>query len=127
MFPHSRIIAAQLETVRVVLAILHRDIGVAALAAAQLDNDAVALLTCHGAFLIALFGGIAADLSICKLAVIVAANRQKDKRAQQYGTNNHRKMRKSTATRHIRSAFGGALTHSSLQKGIDEQIVSRKA
>ena len=74
MFPHGRIIATQLETVRVILAVLHRDIGVAALAAAQLDNDAVALLTCHGAFLIALSGGIVADVSIYKLAAIVAAN-----------------------------------------------------
>src|SRR5258708_33001654 len=84
--PYGRIVAAQLETVRVILAILQRDIGVAALGAAQLDNDAVTLLTCHGIFLVALIGGLVADLSVYKLAVIVAANGRKDKRAQQHGT-----------------------------------------
>ena len=81
VFSHGRIIAAQLEAVWVVLAILHCDIGMAALGAAQLNNDAVTFLTCHGAFLIALIGVIVAELSIYKLAAIVAANQRKDKRA----------------------------------------------
>ena len=79
MFPHGRIIAAQLETVWVVLAILHRGIGVAALGAAQLDNDTVTLLTCHGAFLNIADWGVVADLSAYKPVVIVAANPRKDK------------------------------------------------
>lgn len=47
MAAQRRVVAAQLHAVRVVLAILHRGVRVRALGAAQLDDDAVALLGCH--------------------------------------------------------------------------------
>src|SRR4051794_5042581 len=72
--PHGRIIAAELETVRVILAILQCDIGVAALGAAQLDNDTIALLACHEAFLNIADWGVDAHRSAYKPNVIVAAN-----------------------------------------------------
>ena len=42
-----RVVAPQLQPVRVVLAILHRDIHMPALGAAELDHDTVALLARH--------------------------------------------------------------------------------
>ena len=47
VFSHGRIVAAQLKAVRVVLAILHRDIHMPALGAAELDHDPVAFLARH--------------------------------------------------------------------------------
>ena len=67
VFSHGRIVPAQLEPVRIVLAILQRGVGVAALGATQLNNDTITLFTCHDAFLIKLVDGVVADLSVADL------------------------------------------------------------
>lgn len=48
MLAQSGVVAAQFETIRVVLAVFHRGIGMCALGAPELDDDAIALLTGHG-------------------------------------------------------------------------------
>lgn len=44
MTAERRVVALEFKAVRVVLAVLHRCVGVRAFGAAQLDNDAIALL-----------------------------------------------------------------------------------
>ena len=44
MTAKRRVVALELKAIRVVLAVLHRCVGVRAFGAAQLDNDAIALL-----------------------------------------------------------------------------------
>ncbi len=48
MFAQRGVVTAQFESICVVLAVLHRRIGMCALGAPELDDDAIALLTGHG-------------------------------------------------------------------------------
>lgn len=48
---YYRIIAPQFKTIGVVLAILHRGIGMGAFGAAQFNNDAVPFFACHDSIL----------------------------------------------------------------------------
>src|SRR5512145_1253452 len=81
MPPDERVVAPLLQAIRVVLAILCGCIGVPALAAAQLDNNAVALLGRHRRNSLDMSARAQRPDEHVYRPVIVTTNRRKDKRS----------------------------------------------